>query len=234
MAPEMEIFDELPQLHEAVTDAFCQLAKSSIESNGIFRVALSGGSTPRRIYELISRRELDWSRIHWFWGDERNVPLTHPESNARMVREALFDRIAIPSANVHEVPVNIERPAEAAVEYEQTLREHFSDHTFPIWDLALQGMGDDAHTASLFPETKAVLENERWFVENWVEKLDSYRYTLSAPAINSAHQIWFLVSGEGKQKALKTVLSGPENHSLYPAQMIQARRWYVTQDALGK
>ena len=154
MAPEMEIFDELPQLHEAVTDAFCQLAKSSIESNGIFRVALSGGSTPKRIYELISRRELDWSSIHWFWGDERNVPLTHPESNARMVREALFDRIAIPSANVHEVPVNIERPAEAAVEYEQILREHFSHHTYPIWDLALQGMGDDAHTASLFPKTK--------------------------------------------------------------------------------
>ena len=140
----MEIFDELSQLHEAVTQAFCDLARSSIESKGIFRVTLSGGSTPKRIYELIAERELDWASIHWFWGDERNVPLDHPDSNARMVHEVLLDRVPIPRANIHEVPVNIETPGQAAKEYEQILREHFHDDAFPKWDLALQGMGDDA------------------------------------------------------------------------------------------
>lgn len=229
----MEIFDELSQLHEATTQAFCDLANTSIESNGIFRVALSGGSTPKRIYELIAERKLDWTKIHWFWGDERNVPLDHSDSNARMVHEALLDRVDIPRSNIHEVPVDVEAPVEAAKQYEQILRQHFVEANFPIWDLALQGLGDDAHTASLFPETKALQERERWFVENWVEKLNCYRYTLTAPAINSARQIWFMVAGEGKQNALKTVLSGPNSPELYPAQLINANRWLVTQDAAG-
>lgn len=229
----MEIFDELGQLHEATTQAFCDLAKSRIESNGIFRVALSGGSTPKRIYELIAEHDLDWTSIHWFWGDERNVPLDHADSNARMVHEALLDRVPIPRSNIHEVPVNVETPDQAARQYEQILREHFQDEAFPRWDLALQGMGDDAHTASLFPETNALQERARWFVENWVEKLASYRYTLTFPAINSAQQIWFMVAGEGKQQALKTVLKGPENPCLYPSQMINASRWLVTRDAAG-
>jgi 6-phosphogluconolactonase len=228
----MEIFDKLSQLHEATTQAFCDLANTSIESNGIFRVALSGGSTPKRIYELIAERKLDWPHIHWFWGDERNVPLDHADSNARMVHEALLDRVDIPRSNIHEVPVDVETPAEAAKQYEQILRQHFGEATFPMWDLALQGLGDDAHTASLFPETDAVQEHKRWFVENWVEKLGSYRYTLTAPAINSARQIWFMVAGNGKQNALKTVLSGPNAPELYPAQLINANRWLVTQDAV--
>ena len=228
----MEIFDELSQLHEATTQAFCDLANTSIESNGIFRVALSGGSTPKRIYELIAERKLDWPHIHWFWGDERNVPLDHADSNARMVHEALLDRVDIPRSNIHEVPVDVETPAEAAKQYEQILRQHFGEATFPMWDLALQGLGDDAHTASLFPETDAVQEHKRWFVENWVEKLGSYRYTLTAPAINSARQIWFMVAGKGKQNALKTVLFGPNSPELYPAQLINANRWLVTQDAV--
>ena len=228
----MEIFDKLSQLHEATTQAFCDLANTSIESNGIFRVALSGGSTPKRIYELIAERKLDWPHIHWFWGDERNVPLDHADSNARMVHEALLDRVDIPRSNIHEVPVDVETPAEAAKQYEQILRQHFGEATFPMWDLALQGLGDDAHTASLFPETDAVQEHKRWFVENWVEKLGSYRYTLMAPAINSARQIWFMVAGNGKQNALKTVLSGPNAPELYPAQLINANRWLVTQDAV--
>ncbi|MGI9440882.1 MAG: 6-phosphogluconolactonase [Rubripirellula sp.] len=229
----MEIFDELSQLHEATTQAFCDLANTSITSNGIFRVALSGGSTPKRIYELIAERNLDWPNIHWFWGDERNVPLDHSDSNARMVHEALLDRVDIPRSNIHEVPVDVENPAEAAKQYEQKMRQHFGEVNFPIWDLALQGLGDDAHTASLFPETNALQEHERWFLENWVEKLDSYRYTLTAPAINSAQQIWFMVAGKGKQNALKTVLSGPNSPELYPAQLINGTRWLVTRDAAG-
>ncbi|MGB1814447.1 MAG: 6-phosphogluconolactonase [Rubripirellula sp.] len=230
----MEIFDELSQLHEATTQAFCDLANTSIEANGIFRVALSGGSTPKRIYELIAQCKLDWNNIHWFWGDERNVPVDHADSNARMVHEALLDRVDIPRGNIHVVPVDVESPARAAKHYEQILRQHFGDTDFPTWDLALQGLGDDAHTASLFPETSALRERERWFVENWVEKLDSYRYTLTAPAINSARQVWFMVAGKGKQNALKTVLSSPHSPELYPAQLIHADRWLVTRDAVSR
>jgi len=229
----METFDTIADLHQATTDAFCELAQTSIDSRGVFRVALSGGSTPKHIYEMIAERELCWDRIHWFWGDERNVPLDHSDSNARMVHEALLNRVNIPATNIHQVPVNITAPAEAAKEYELTLREHFSDAGFPMWDLALQGMGDDAHTASLFPETAALQEQERWFVENWVRKLDGYRYTLTAPAINSAREIWFMVAGAGKREALAKVISGQRNSQLYPSQLIQATRWLVTRDAAG-
>ncbi|MDE0867246.1 MAG: 6-phosphogluconolactonase [Rubripirellula sp.] len=229
----MEVFDQLADLHQATTDAFCELANTSIDSTGVFRVALSGGSTPKRIYEMIAERDLCWDRIHWFWGDERNVPLDHSDSNARMVHEALLDRVDIPITNIHEVPVNVTAPAEAARQYELTLREHFGDVGFPTWDLALMGMGDDAHTASLFPETAALREQKRWFVENWVGKFDGYRYTLTAPAINSARQIWFMVAGAGKREALATVISGQKNAQLYPSQLIQATRWLVTRDAAG-
>ena len=229
----MEIFDKLSQLHETTAQAFCNFAVTSIEANGIFRVALSGGSTPKRIYELIAERNLDWTNIHWFWGDERNVPLDHADSNARMVHEALLDRVDIPRCNIHSVPVDIEDPVEAAKQYEQILRQHFGDVTFPTWDLALQGLGDDAHTASLFPKTNALHEQKRWFVENWVEKLASFRYTLTAPAINSAREVWFMVAGKGKQNALETVLSGVHSPDRYPAQLINANRWLVTRDAAG-
>ena len=224
----METFETLSDLHQATTDAFCELAQTSIDSRGVFCVVLSGGSTPRRIYEMIAERDLCWDHIHWFWGDERNVPLDHPDSN---VHQALLDRVNIPATHIHEVPVNVADPAQAAKAYETTLREYFGDTAFPLWDLALQGMGDDAHTASLFPETAALQEQERWFVENWVRKLDGYRYTLTAPAINSARHIWFLVAGTGKRKALAHVMSDQKHPQLYPSQLIRATRWMVTRDA---
>ena len=226
-----ETFDSLSQLHEAATNAFRELANSCLEANGKFRVSLSGGSTPKRLYEMIAELELPWDDVHFFWGDERNVPLDHLDSNARMVREALLDRIDIPAANVHEVPVNVGEPALAAEVYEQSLRRIFSDAKFPVWDLVLLGMGDDAHTASLFPSTKALQERERWFVENWVEKFDAFRYTLTPPAINSANEIWFLVSGSGKREALAHVLSTEKKTDLYPSQLVSPSRWFVTRDA---
>ena len=225
-------FDSLPELHQEAVNAFCELAKARTQAAGKFSVSLSGGSTPKRIYEMLSECDLPWSQIHWFWGDERNVPHDHPDSNFRMVSEALLDRVAIPASNVHPVPVNVDNPAAAANAYEQTLREHFSGDSFPAWDLALLGMGDDAHTASLFPETKALGESKRWFVENWVEKFDGYRYTLTAPAINSARQSWFLVAGANKRDALANVLSADRNPQRYPSQLISPSRWFVTADVV--
>ncbi|MGI9471123.1 MAG: 6-phosphogluconolactonase [Rubripirellula sp.] len=224
-------YDALPEMQEAAAEAFVQLAQNCISAKGSFSVSLSGGSTPKRIYELIAERDLPWDKTHWFWGDERNVPHDHADSNTKMVHEALLDRVPVPKENIHAVPVNVDSPATAAAAYEATLRNVFGDAQFPHWDLALLGMGDDAHTASLFPGTKALKERERWFVENWVEKFDGFRYTLTAPAINSADQIWFLVSGAGKRDALANVCSDQCDPEAYPSQLISPTRWFVTRDA---
>ena len=110
---------------------------------------------------------------------------------------------------------------------------HFSEDEFPGWDLNLLGLGDDAHTASLFPQTEALSQRERWFVENWVQKFDAYRYTLTAPAINSARQTWFLVAGAAKQRALAQVLAGTGDSNQFPALLIHPECWFVTSDAMG-
>ncbi len=228
----MICYDQVQRLQEAVVDAFCDLVMDTLERSTTFRVSLSGGSTPKGIYQLISQRNLPWERIHWFWGDERNVPHDHRDSNAKMVFEALLNHIDPPAANVHTVPVDVDDPASAAEVYEQILRRQFPDDPFPRWDLNLLGLGDDAHTASLFPETKALQEKDRWFVENWVPKVDAFRYTLTSPAINSSRQIWFLIAGANKKAALRNVISPDQNPNRFPSQLIHPDRWFVTSDAI--
>jgi len=230
---KIDPYQTIDQLYAAAADSFCELAVKCIRDAGRFRVSLSGGSTPKQLYEILSNRDLPWANIHWFWGDERNVPHSDADSNYLMVRDALLDRVSAPASNVHPVPVNVDDPAAAAVAYEATLKQHFPGQSMPAWDLALLGMGDDSHTASLFPGTKAIGETERWFTENWVEKFDSYRYTLTAPAINSAKQSWFLVSGVGKKTALANVLGDTRVPGLYPSQLISPTRWFVTVDAMA-
>ena len=226
-------FSNVDQLQQAVADAFCEAVSITLSQSDTFRVALSGGSTPKRLYELLAERDLPWDQIHWFWGDERNVPDDHADSNAKMVRAAWLDRIPAPAANVHPVEVNLQSPALAAERYQETLRCHFPNDAFPNWDLVLLGMGDDGHTASLFPHTDALKEQQRWFVENWVEKFDAYRYTLTAAAINSGQRIWFLVAGENKRSALEEVLCSRGNELTYPSRLIQPTQWWITDDALG-
>ena len=224
-------FDQIPDLQQAVTDSFVDLANQCIEQTGAFKVSLSGGSTPKRVYEMLAERELAWDKIHLFWGDERNVPHDHQESNFLMVKTALLDKVPIPDSNVHAVPVNVKAPDDAARQYEQTLRENLDEENG--WDLVLLGMGDDAHTASLFPETKALSETDRWFIENWVEKFGAYRYTTTYPAIHSGKDIWFIITGQAKQEALRHVLEGETNPTLYPSQRIKPTRWFVSADACG-
>jgi len=232
MNQPFEPFPDKPRLQRAVADAFCDLAIQAVDRQGVFRVSLSGGSTPRDVYRMLAERDLPWDKIHWFWGDERNVPPDHDDSNYRMVRQMLLDHAAIPESNVHAVPVDPNDPASAAAEYDQILRDHFASH-WPDWDLVLLGMGDDAHTASLFPATAALAETERWFVENWVEKLDAFRYTLTYPAIPSARNIWMLISGSAKRPALTAVLEAPADLQRFPAQGVSATRWFVTADVCG-
>lgn len=226
-------FADLDQLYEYATAEFCDAVRQTLGDQDTFCVSLSGGSTPKRLYELLSRQDLPWDRVHWFWGDERNVPHDHTESNTRMVREAILDALPAKESNIHAVPVNVDDPAATAIAYEKTLRIHFAGQKFPIWDLALLGMGDDAHTASLFPQTTAIAQAERWFVDNWVEKFDAYRYTLTAPAINSAKRSWFLISGQGKRDAFARVTSNQRQPNLYPAQLIRPTQVLVTSDVLS-
>lgn len=226
-------YDELADLHAAAADAFCELVHTTLKTQPAFRVSLSGGSTPRRLYEILSSRDLPWDKVHFFWGDERNVDSTHDDSNEKMVRGAMLTTAGVPESNVHAVPVRVDDPDAAALAYENTLKAHFPGQSFPRWDLALLGMGDDAHTASLFPHTAAIDETDRWFVANWVEKFDAYRYTLTAPAINSAACIWFLIAGSNKQTAMGQVLGSDRNVHAYPSQLITPTRWFVTKDAMA-
>lgn len=238
---------DVDRLIEDVLPAFLELAGRAVRERGVFRVALSGGSTPKRLYERIATSGLDQSRVQWFWGDERNVPPDDPQSNYRMVHEALLAPAAVPAANVFAVPVQVDDPAGAAARYERTLRECFASATvvetlpagfesqaqrFPHWDLVLLGLGDDVHTASLFPQSPALDIRDAWFVENWVEKFSAFRYTLTFPAINSAREIWFLVTGAAKREAMGRLLSGEKEPHLYPAQAIRPTHFFVTDDAL--
>lgn len=202
-----------------------------------FRVALSGGSTPKRLYQLLSELPagtMDWQDVILIWGDERNVPPDHADSNFRMVREQLLDHIDIPAENVLGVPEPGGDAASAAAAYEKLLMPLAGDEGLPVIDCVLLGIGDDVHTASLFPETKALDITDRLVVENWVEKLDTWRITLTSPVINAAKHVAFLIAGAGKESALKTIWHGPHNPSLYPSQLVQPRPgdlWFLVDEA---
>lgn len=231
-SPTIDPYATVEDLQEATANAVCDLVKSVVETTGKFRIALAGGSTPRRLYEILAQRDLPWQQMHFFWGDERNVAHDDEDSNYRMARETLLDHVSVPADQIHAVPVDVGRAWSTAEQYEEMLREQFPDDDFPEFDLVLLGMGSDAHTASLFPNTDALGEKARWFVDNWVDEFDNFRYTLTPPAINSAKEIWFLISGPSKQQAIQSVWSDENNPALYPSQLIHPTRWFVTQDAL--
>ena len=219
---KIRIFPDSRALIHAAAEAFVTLAAESITTHGRFSVGLCGGSTPRPLYELLAADSLapriEWANVHIFWGDERCVPPDDAASNYRMARETLLDHVPLPDQNIHRIQGELP-PAQAAATYEQVLRDFFNGS--PRFDLLLQGMGDDGHTASLFPGTRALREQTRWAVENYVEKLDSWRITLTVPAINNAAHVIVLVDGKNKAPALRAVLRGPSLPETYPAQLIQ-------------
>lgn len=199
-----------------------RMAKATLEVNGTFSIALSGGSTPKPVYELLASEfasMLDWQRIHLFWGDERCVTPDNPQSNYRMAHEALIQHVPIPDNNVHRIRGE-DDPAQAAAAYEAELHQFFGED--PEWlDLILLGMGDDGHTASIFPGTNAVHEHEKMVLAHHVEaKGDLWRITLTAPAILRSSNIMFLIAGADKAPALREVLEGDYNPDKYPSQLI--------------
>lgn len=201
-----------------------------------FRLVLSGGSTPRPLYEQLAQAEdIDWSSVHVFWGDERAVPPDHADSNYRMAKDALLDHVPLPPENIHRIPAEYD-PEQAAKSYDDELRTYLgSDGRF---DLVLLGMGDDGHTASLFPETAALDETQHLAVANYVAKLETWRITLTAPLINRARHLVFLVAGESKAEPLREVLHGPCQPRKLPAQMIAPTNgdvvWFLDHAAAAK
>jgi 6-phosphogluconolactonase len=227
----IRVVPDAAALARAGAEEFAQRAREAAGAGGRFTVALSGGSTPRALYALLAedaalRNQIAWERTQVFWGDERPVPPGHPDSNYRMARETLLSRVPVPPDNIHRIRGEDADPSAAARDYEETMRKHFrpKEGELPRFDLVLLGLGPDAHTASLFPGSDALGETKRWVVANRVERLDTVRITLTAPVLNAAASVVFLVSGEDKAPALKQVLEGPHDPNRFPAQMIHPHR----------
>lgn len=233
----LHICQDTQELSYQAAALFTRVANDTIASQGRFTVALSGGSTPKSVYSLLAHgnprmQPIAWPYVHVFWGDERCVPPTHPDSNYRMAHETLLSRVPIPPENIHRIHAEL-APLEAAYNYERELRKMFSlpfDGT-PCFDLAFLGMGPDGHTASLFPGTSGLQEKKRLVVAHYVEKLASWRITLTATVFNAAAQVAFLVAGADKAETLKEVLEGPLQPDRLPSQLIQpapeSLHWFV-------
>ncbi|MEO7971375.1 MAG: 6-phosphogluconolactonase [bacterium] len=221
--PNVLIFDTPEQVAQAAADRFVDYSVASIAEHGSFAVALAGGSTPRRAYELLAtdtfKGRVDWSLVHLFFGDERMVPPDSPESNYRMVNDALLARVALPPQNVHRIKGET-TPHECAESYEAELKSFFGTTGWPRFDLVLLGMGDDAHTASLFPGSDALQEKTKWVVATAHPQSQQARITLTPPVINHAGRVTFLVTGEKKAAPLAHVLHGDATNKELPAQKI--------------
>jgi 6-phosphogluconolactonase len=236
--PSVRVFADPEATASAAARRIVELARAAIDERGAFSIALSGGSTPRRIYELLAgdefREQVEWESIHVFFGDERTVPADSAESNYRMANEALLSRVPVPKENVHRIEGVGDAAANASA-YESAMRGFFGDADWPRFDLVMLGMGDDGHTASLFPDTVALSERRAWVVANWVEKFQTWRITLTAPAINAARHVLFLVNGAGKAGRLREVLKGERDPARLPSQLIAPREgtleWFIDRAA---
>jgi len=246
---EMLFFPGVEELNQEAARRLVELAKVSIAAQGHFSLALSGGSTPEKLYNLLAnapyKDQFDWSKVLIFFGDERCVPPNHPDSNYRMASQALLSKVPLPSENIHRMHGE-DPPEEAAAAYAQELEKAFglehgdgpSPENFPSFDLILLGMGPDGHTASLFPGTQALQERGRPVTVNHVPRLNSDRITLTAPAINQAGQVWFLVVGEDKAEPLVRVLEGEFQPQTYPSQLVSPQHgkllWMLDEAAAAK
>ena len=239
--PDVHIFDDSEEVARAAARRFAELAREAIAERGRFSVALAGGSTPKRVYELLAGDEFSdqiaWQHVHIFFGDERCVPPDHHDSNYRMAREAMLAHVLLPLENVHRMVGEGDAVANARL-YEDELRQYFGDAAWPQFDLIMLGMGDDGHTASLFPGSRALHETQAWVAANWVEKFNTFRITLTAPAINHARHVMFIVTGAGKADRLPEVLKGPREPERLPSQLIRPvagqLEWFTDKAATAK
>src|ERR1700761_1176886 len=220
---ELNIFNTEEEVLNALAAYFVKVAQDSIAAKSKFSVALSGGSSPKKLYQLLASPaysgEIDWEKVYFFFGDERNVPKDSPDSNYLMAKKALFDPLEISTLNIFPVDTSLP-PADAAKKYFEDI-EQFFDEDELAFDLVLLGLGDNSHTASLFPHTPVLHDRLPGVSEVWLDDMQVYRITLNAPLINEAQNIAFLVYGEGKAIAVHHVLEDEEDIEEYPAQLIE-------------
>lgn len=232
---QIEIFTDSAALAAGAAEAFVGAVRSTA---GPFRVALSGGNTPRALFAALAdssapyRARIPWDRLHIFWSDERCVPPTDRESNFKMANDALLTRVPIRREQVHRIPAELPDHEDAARRYQETLKSEFGG--LPVFDLIYLGMGPDGHTASLFPGTSAVAETKRFVVSHYVEEKKSYRVTFTLPIINAAKAVHFLVAGPDKADTARKVLSEAPS-AASPASLVQPAHgnvvWFLDQPA---
>ncbi len=234
----LNIFKESNEAIEALAALFIKDAKQAIAKNDKFSVALSGGSSPKKLYELLAskyKNDIDWTKVYFFFGDERYVANDHPDSNYLMAKTAMLDSLAIDDKQVFKVDTTLD-PASAALAYQRWICGFFDDEA--IFDLILLGLGDDAHTASIFPGTDLVWVDEEQVKEVYLKDKEVYRISFTAPLINDAKQIAFLTFGANKADAIKAVLEGEKDVAKYPAQLIKPTNgkldWFVDEAAVSK
>lgn len=244
--PEIRILPDREALTQAAAEEFARCAERAISARGSFTVALSGGSTPKDLYLRLAseqhpfRRRIAWDKVHFFWGDERHVPPDDAQSNYRMTNEAMLSKLPVPAANVHRILAELADAAQAAAQYERTLREFFrlAAGQLPKFDLVLLGLGPEGHTASLFPGNTVPRDGSQLVAAPWVEKFHTFRITLTPAVLNDAAQVAFLASGEEKAEIVGQVVDGPDQPDLLPAQLIRPERvpvvWLLDAAAAGR
>jgi len=225
-AVEIRILTTPQELFAAAAEEVVRATTDAVAQRGRFTIAVSGGSTPKSLYNLLAtnaRSTLPWDQMFFFWSDERHVPQGDPDSNYRMVDEAMLSKVPVPTGNIFRVAGENPDAGAAAKAYESALRKFFQvdSQQVPRFDLILLGMGPDGHTASLFPGTTGLQEKSRLVIQNWVEKLKTHRISFTFPLINAARCVAFLVSGTDKATVLKSVLEENVPGEQYPAKMVK-------------
>lgn len=224
----LQIVDDSNQLARTAAGLITDRILETTARGQLFSIALSGGSTPKSLYELLAnpaaefRARIHWDQVHFFWTDERNVPPDDRDSNYRMAFEAMLSHVPVSPLNVHRVRTEVGDTNDAASDYEKQLCDFFTlePGEFPSFDLILLGLGTDGHTASIFPASSLLHERDRLVANPWVESLRSYRITLTLPVLNNGQLVLFLVSGEEKAKTLRDVLQTQPNPDRLPAQAV--------------
>ncbi len=237
----LEIYNDVDDLINGLAKTICEVAEEAIEIRGQFNFVLAGGSSPRKLYKLLSskiyRKKIDWNKTYFFFGDERFVPENDSQRNSLMAKEALFNGLKISKSHIFNIDTT-GSPAEAAQRYADLIAVHFQNKSVEF-DFILLGLGHDAHTASLFPNTSVLEETEATIKSVFVEGMDIYRITMTAPLINQARHIAFLVFGNDKAEAVCQVLQRTEGSSQqYPARLIKSKekkvRWFLDTAAVSR
>jgi len=234
---QIQIYADPKELARGAAQEFVARGVEAVAQGESFTVALSGGSTPKLLYQLLAdgdepfRDRVPWRETHFFWSDERNVPPDHPDSNHRMTNEAMLAHVPVPPGNIHRIHGEKPDVTEAAGDYERNLIE-VTEATLPRLDLILLGLGPDGHTASIFPGSEVLHETQHLVAAPWVAKLNTYRITMTLPLLNNAASILFLVSGAEKAEIVREVLEGPKQ---YPAQYVKPTNgellWLLDKDS---